>query len=102
MVGVVVFTFTYLWIFTFFPRRIVLFEDRISIFRGGSRGMSAAINVPYSDVKQMKVISENQIYRIALTLASGREISLYSRDNNPMDSLNRLLKGVLDNAVLTK
>jgi len=102
MAGVVVFTYTYLWIFTFFPRRIVLFEDRISIFRGGSRGTSAAVKVSYSDVKQMKVISENQIFRIELTLTSGREVSLYSRDTNPMDSLNRLLKGVPDNGVLTK
>src|SRR5580698_7942724 len=41
MAGVAIFAYTYLWVFTFFPRRIVLFENRMSIFRGGSKATSA-------------------------------------------------------------
>jgi hypothetical protein len=92
MAGVAIFTYTYLWLFAFFPRRIVLFEDRISIFRGGSRGMSASIKVYYSDINKIKVTPENGIYLIILTLASGKDVALYSPDKNGVDSLDGLLK----------
>lgn len=93
MAGVAVFTYTYFWVFTFFPRRIVLYEDRISIFRGGSRGTSASIKVYYSDIQQIKVAPETKIFLITLMLSSGKDIALYSPDSKGVDSINGQLEG---------
>jgi hypothetical protein len=92
MVGVAVFTYTYFWVFTFFPRRIALYEDRISIFRGGSRGTSASIKIYYSDIKHIKVAPETNFFLITLTLSSGKDMALYSPDSKGVDSLNGQLK----------
>ena len=93
MAGIAVFTFTYLWVFSFVPRSIALYKDRIAIFRGGSRQGSAAIKAYYSDIKQAQVIPENGIYLVKLTLVSGKEIALYAREKNDLDALDTLRKG---------
>ncbi len=93
MAGIAIFIFTYLWVFSFVPRRIALYKDRIAIFRGGSRQGSAAIKAYYADIKQTQVIPENGIYLLKLTLVSGKEIALYAREKNDLDALEALQKG---------
>lgn len=92
MAGVAAFTYAYLWLFSFFPRRIVLFDDRISIFRTGSRGASAAITIDFSDIQEMNTTPESRMFHIKLKLISGKETILYSSDENSACQLDKLLR----------
>jgi hypothetical protein len=91
MAGITVFAYAYLWLLSFFPRYIVLFEDRISLFRSGSKGASAAIRIYFSEIKEMNVTSENGMCKIELKLVSGKEVILYSLDANSVSQLDKLL-----------
>ncbi len=93
MAGVAAFTFVYFWGRTFLPRFITLFKDKIAVMRGGSKYMSASIEVYYSEIKQMEVVSAGRFYSVKLTLASGKKIALYARDKRDLDALKEILKG---------
>jgi len=91
LLGVALFAYVYFWVFSFFPRVIVLFDDHIAFVKSGSRGTTASLKVRYSDLKQVRTTIEGGIYLIELTPASGKAIALYSRSTNDVDALKRLI-----------
>jgi len=92
MAGITVFICAYFWIYSFLPRRIVLYDDRVSIFQV-TKGYSAWIKIYYSDIRRMQVIADGKHYLIKMTLVSGKDIVFYAPDYNGVDALDNMLKG---------
>jgi hypothetical protein len=86
--AVTAFTYAYFWLFTFFPRRIVLGEDRISIFCGGARQTTAAIQIYYSEIRNVEVVPEGTRYLIRLATDSSKTVDIYATNKNIVDVLS--------------
>jgi hypothetical protein len=89
--AVTVFIYAYLWLLTFFPRRIVLSDGYISIFRGGARGTTPSIKVDCLDIKKMEVFPDRGRYLIRLTKASNDTMDLYATNKSVVDMLDTAL-----------
>jgi hypothetical protein len=82
---------TYLWVITFVPLLIRLFEDRLVITKGGSRSL-AGTKTYYSEILEMRVTQQPKNYMVWLKMRTGKNVTLFSPDKKGIDQLDELLK----------
>src|SRR5580693_8843187 len=70
---------TYLWVATFFPRLIRLFENRLVISNSGGRSLSGA-TIYYSDIMEMRVTQQPKNYMVRFKMRTGKNVTLFSPD----------------------
>ncbi|GEM_PF-2647859 len=80
----------YVWLNTFFPRLIRLFEDKVIITRAG-RSLSGK-NVYYANIRSIDIVSEKKNVIITLNLKAGGTVVLVSPDNVAPDRLRDLFE----------
>jgi len=79
------------WLWSFAPRQIRLFEERLQISGFGGRGVSSS-TVLYSNIQKMDVLPHDGICEVVLKLKIGKNVTLFFPDKTGVDRLSELFK----------
>ena len=80
----------YIWVWSFVPRSIRVFEDKIAIGRVG-RGMSWT-EIPFSEVEDVQVEPAPSRCRVRLRLKRGSAVDFYSPDESRAQRVKLLVE----------
>ena len=90
LAGVSAVLLAYLWAWSFVPRAIRVFEDKIAIGRVG-RGVSWT-NISFSEIENVEVESTLSRFRIRLRLKEGAALDFYSPDDSRAQRVKLLVE----------
>jgi hypothetical protein len=80
----------YLWLLTFLPRQVDVFDDRITFRRPLNRNVFG-ISIYFSDIKNVDLDTVGAIWRISLVETNGERAAFFTRDKEMANGIVQLI-----------
>jgi hypothetical protein len=80
------------WYWTFIPRRIRLFKDRITIATLKARSFSGP-SIDYADITKVNIEPDDQNWRITIATRKASNFTIYAQKRNEVELLQAMIEG---------